>query len=86
MDDYKRIIGMTGGMGAGKSTLCASLAFLEGWRLLSDELTVLDPVDGLLVPVIRDVGNRSAEELRVEINRLKVGARDRTLAASPGQK
>lgn len=28
--------------GSGKSTLCAALAF-RGWRLLSDELTLLDP-------------------------------------------
>jgi 2-oxoisovalerate dehydrogenase E2 component (dihydrolipoyl transacylase) len=39
----------------------------------------VDTPDGLLVPVIRDVGNRSSAELRVDINRLKVGARDRTL-------
>jgi pyruvate dehydrogenase E2 component (dihydrolipoamide acetyltransferase) len=32
--------------------------------------------------VIRDVGNRSAAELREDINRLKIGARDRTLPAS----
>jgi len=42
----------------------------------------VDTPDGLLVPVIRDVGNRSPAELRVEINRLKVGARDRTLPPS----
>jgi len=49
--------------GAGKSTLCASLAFLEGWRLLSDELTVLDPADGLLLPHPRPISlkNRSIE-------------------------
>ncbi|CAL93602.1 HprK-related kinase A [Azoarcus olearius] len=34
---------MPGFPGAGKSTLCASLAFLGGWRLLSDELAILDP-------------------------------------------
>ncbi|CAM3929838.1 HprK-related kinase A [Roseateles saccharophilus] len=46
---------MPGFPGAGKSTLCASLAFIEGWRLLSDELTVLDPSDGLLVPHPRPI-------------------------------
>ena len=42
----------------------------------------VDTPDGLLVPVIRDVANRSAAELRAEINRLKAGARDRTLPAA----
>ncbi len=42
----------------------------------------VDTPDGLLVPVIRDVGKRSARELRAEINRLKAGARDRSLPAS----
>jgi HprK-related kinase A len=46
---------MPGFPGAGKSTLCASLAFIEGWRLLSDELTVLDPADGLLLPHPRPI-------------------------------
>ncbi|MBK6469179.1 MAG: HprK-related kinase A [Betaproteobacteria bacterium] len=40
--------------GSGKSTLCAALAF-RGWRLLSDELTLLDPetyeVHGLARPI-----------------------------------
>ena len=39
----------------------------------------VDTPDGLLVPVIRDVGNRTPEALRTEINRLKAGARDRSL-------
>jgi 2-oxoisovalerate dehydrogenase E2 component (dihydrolipoyl transacylase) len=39
----------------------------------------VDTPDGLLVPVIRDVGARDASELRAEVNRLKAGARDRTL-------
>jgi 2-oxoisovalerate dehydrogenase E2 component (dihydrolipoyl transacylase) len=39
----------------------------------------VDTPDGLLVPVIRDVGNRDAAALRAEVNRLKTGARDRTL-------
>jgi len=37
---------MPGFPGAGKSTLCASLVMLDGWRLLSDELALLDPADG----------------------------------------
>jgi 2-oxoisovalerate dehydrogenase E2 component (dihydrolipoyl transacylase) len=39
----------------------------------------VDTPDGLLVPVIRDVGNREASTLRAEVNRLKAGARERTL-------
>jgi pyruvate dehydrogenase E2 component (dihydrolipoamide acetyltransferase) len=42
----------------------------------------VDTPDGLLVPVIRDVGNRDAAQLRGEVNRLKAGARDRTLPPS----
>jgi pyruvate dehydrogenase E2 component (dihydrolipoamide acetyltransferase) len=42
----------------------------------------VDTPDGLLVPVIRDVGNRDAAALRSEVNRLKNGARERTLPAT----
>jgi pyruvate dehydrogenase E2 component (dihydrolipoamide acetyltransferase) len=42
----------------------------------------VDTPDGLLVPVIRDAGNRDAAALRAEVNRLKAGARDRSLPAS----
>ncbi len=42
----------------------------------------VDTPDGLLVPVIRDVGNRDAAALRAEVNRLKNGARERTLPAT----
>lgn len=51
---------MPGFPGAGKSTLCASLTFIEGWQLLSDELTVLDPVDGLLLPHPRPISLKNA--------------------------
>lgn len=40
--------------GMGKSTLAAALSF-SGWRLLSDELTLLDPKNGMLVPVPRPI-------------------------------
>ena len=40
--------------GSGKSTLCAGLAF-NRWRLLSDELTVIDPADLSVVPVPRPI-------------------------------
>jgi pyruvate dehydrogenase E2 component (dihydrolipoamide acetyltransferase) len=41
----------------------------------------VDSPDGLLVPVIRDVGGRSAVEVRADVDRLKRTARDRTVAA-----
>lgn len=40
--------------GSGKSTLCAGLV-LSGWRLLSDELTLIDPDTGLIYPLARPV-------------------------------
>jgi len=59
-------------------------ASAQGRRVFNhiDVGIAVDTADGLLVPVIRDVGNRTAAELRAEVNRLKVGARDRTLPAS----
>jgi pyruvate dehydrogenase E2 component (dihydrolipoamide acetyltransferase) len=39
----------------------------------------VDTADGLLVPVIRDVNRRPAAELRVDLDRLKREARDRTI-------
>lgn len=40
--------------GSGKSTLCAALA-LRGWRLLSDEFGLYDPLAQVLVPLPRAV-------------------------------
>jgi len=40
----------------------------------------VDTPEGLLVPVVRDVGKRSANEVRAEVDRLKRAARDRTVA------
>ncbi len=45
--------------GSGKSTLCAALA-LSGWRLLSDELALLDPQSLLLQPFVRPVSLKNA--------------------------
>jgi 2-oxoisovalerate dehydrogenase E2 component (dihydrolipoyl transacylase) len=39
----------------------------------------VDTGDGLIVPAIRDVGNRTTGQLRAEIDRLKSAARDRTV-------
>lgn len=51
--------------GSGKSTLCAGLVS-RGWRLLSDELTVIDPSSACIVPVPRPVSlkNASIEVIR----------------------
>lgn len=53
---------LPGSPGSGKSTLCASL-INKGWRLLSDELTLVDCLTGNLVPVPRPVSlkNQSIE-------------------------
>lgn len=45
--------------GSGKSTLCAALAF-QGWRLLSDELALVDPSDGVLWPLPRPISLKNA--------------------------
>jgi hypothetical protein len=56
---------LPGDPGAGKSTLTAAL-MLAGWRLLSDELTVIDRDDGRVQPLARPVSlkNRSIEVIR----------------------
>jgi len=60
-----RAIIMPGEPGAGKSTLTAAL-MLSGWRLLSDEMALVDRDDGLLVPLARPVSlkNRSIDIIR----------------------
>jgi HprK-related kinase A len=45
--------------GSGKSTLCAGLLF-HGWRLLSDELTLICPRTGVLVANPRPVSLKNA--------------------------
>lgn len=51
--------------GSGKSTLCAALAH-RGWRLLSDELALIEPASGQVVPLPRPVSlkNRSIDIIR----------------------
>jgi len=46
--------------GSGKSTLTAALCGKGGWRLLSDELTLLDLESGLLVPNPRPISLKNA--------------------------
>ncbi|AXA93078.1 HprK-related kinase A [Massilia sp. YMA4] len=52
--------------GSGKSTLCAALVGRAGWRLLSDELTLLRLEDGQLVPLPRPISlkNGSIDVIR----------------------
>jgi HprK-related kinase A len=45
---------LPGRPGAGKSTLCAALV-LAGWRLLSDELALVDPKDGRVRALARPI-------------------------------
>jgi HprK-related kinase A len=51
--------------GSGKSTLCAALV-ASGWRLLSDEMTLLSIYDGLVYPVPRPISlkNQSIDLIR----------------------
>jgi hypothetical protein len=51
--------------GSGKSTLCAGLVH-RGWRLLSDELALIRPADGLIAPCPRPVSlkNESIDVMR----------------------
>ncbi|HRP24577.1 MAG TPA: HprK-related kinase A [Thauera sp.] len=46
--------------GAGKSTLCASLMLLDDWRLLSDELAILQPESARLLPNPRPISLKNA--------------------------
>lgn len=52
--------------GSGKSTLCAGLVFGGGWRLLSDELALIDPGSGRVFPLPRPLSlkNESIDVLR----------------------
>ena len=45
--------------GSGKSTLCAALVN-RGWRLLSDELALIDPASGAIAPLPRPVSLKNA--------------------------
>lgn len=46
--------------GSGKSTLCAALVYRGGWRLLSDEMALLDPASGHLLALPRPVSLKNA--------------------------
>jgi len=50
---------LPGSPGSGKSTLCAALIH-SGWRLCSDELTLIDPRDASIVALARPVSLKDA--------------------------
>jgi HprK-related kinase A len=54
-----RVAILAGPPGSGKSTLCAALMG-RGWRLLSDELALLDPIRNCLLPIPRPVALKGA--------------------------
>jgi HprK-related kinase A len=62
--------------GSGKSTLCAGLLF-NGWRLLSDELTLICPQNGDIVPNPRPVSlkNESIEVISRFAPQVNFGSR-----------
>jgi HprK-related kinase A len=57
---------LPGEPGSGKSTLCAALVGRGGWRLLSDELTLIDIATGRIVPLARPISlkNESVDIIR----------------------
>ena len=54
-----RALVMSAPPGSGKSTLCAGLAS-RGWRLLSDELALIEPASGDVAPLPRPISLKSA--------------------------
>jgi HprK-related kinase A len=65
---------LAGPPGSGKSTLCAALLG-RGWRLLSDEMALLDPARGWLLPIPRPVALKGASIELIEglLPRLRIG-------------
>ena len=55
-----RALILPGSPGAGKSTLCAALVSRGGWRLLSDELTLIEPSSSMIIPNPRPVSLKGA--------------------------
>jgi pyruvate dehydrogenase E2 component (dihydrolipoamide acetyltransferase) len=69
---------------------CRAAPALNAWyddraqaRLLHDRIDLglaMDTEDGLFVPVLRDAANRTAAEIRAELERLKAAVRSRRVA------
>jgi HprK-related kinase A len=62
-DGYAAIL--PGPPGVGKSTLCAALT-IHGWRLLTDELTLIEPVKQTIVPLARPIALKSNSLLLIQ--------------------
>ena len=60
--------------GSGKSTLCAALANI-GWRLLSDELALVDLKSGNILPIARPISlkNQSIDIVRALSQQVVIG-------------
>jgi HprK-related kinase A len=72
---------LPGAPGSGKSTLTAALV-ADGWRLLSDELTLIEPASGLIQPIARPISLKN--ESIALAQRLLPGARfSPTVKATP---
>ncbi len=69
VEKHGRALILPGAPGSGKSTLCALLTGRGGWRLLSDELTLIDPVNGSVHANPRPVSlkNESIDIVRREL-------------------
>ena len=74
LERHGRAVILPGDPGAGKSTLTAALA-LSGWRLLSDEITLIDRVDGHIVPLARPISlkNQSIALIREAFPQAVIG-------------
>jgi HprK-related kinase A len=55
-----RVAILPGEPGSGKSTLCAGLVGSGGWRLLSDELTLIDLDSRQIIPLARPISLKNA--------------------------
>ncbi len=66
VEKYGKAIVLPGQPGSGKSTLCAAMVTSGGFRLLSDELTLINLVDGRLIPNPRPLSlkNKSIEVIK----------------------
>ena len=74
LERHGRAVILPGEPGAGKSTLTAAL-ILSGWRLLSDEITLIDRDDGRIVPLTRPVSlkNQSIDLIRAAFPQAVIG-------------